>query len=82
MIKVHNFSLYHYFFLLLLFCMPFSNTYAQNRTDEILPDGAIARLGKGGINVIEFSPDGVHLAIGTGIGVWIYDVVKEKRCRI
>ncbi len=43
-----------------------------------LPDGAIARFGKGGISqgdkVIAFSPDGNLLAVSTEIGVWLYDV--------
>lgn len=38
-----------------------------------LPDGAIVRLGKGGINVIRFSPDGEYLVVGTDIGLWIYE---------
>ena len=39
-----------------------------------LPKMAKARFGKGGINAIQFSPDGIHLAIGTDIGVWLYDM--------
>lgn len=39
-----------------------------------LPKEAKARLGKGGINAIQFSPDGTQLAVGTNIGVWLYDV--------
>ena len=39
-----------------------------------LPKEAKARLGKGGINTIQFSPDGAQLAVGTNIGVWLYDV--------
>ena len=39
-----------------------------------LPKEAKARFGKGGINAIEFSPDGMQLAVGTNIGVWLYDV--------
>ena len=39
-----------------------------------LPKEAKARFGKGGINVIQFSPDGTQLAVGTAIGVWLYDV--------
>ena len=39
-----------------------------------LPEKAKARLGKGGISVIQYSPDGTQLAIGSNIGVWLYDV--------
>ena len=42
-----------------------------------LPDGAIARLGKGGVSYddqgIAFSPDGSRLAVATSMGVWLYD---------
>ena len=39
-----------------------------------LPKEAKARFGKGGINAIQFSPDGTQLAVGTDIGVWLYDM--------
>ena len=39
-----------------------------------LPEAAKARFGKGGINAIQFSPDGTQLAVGTDIGVWLYDM--------
>jgi len=38
-----------------------------------LPDGAKARLGKGRINEIMYSPDGEQFAVTTSIGVWIYN---------
>ena len=42
-----------------------------------LPDGAIVRLGKGGVSYedrgIAFSPDGSRLAVATSMGVWLYD---------
>ena len=38
-----------------------------------LPEAAKARLGKGDINAIQFSPDGTLLAVGTDMGVWLYD---------
>lgn len=38
-----------------------------------LPKGAKARLGKGQINDIKFSPDGARFAVATTIGVWMYD---------
>ena len=39
-----------------------------------LPEQAKVRFGKGGINAIQFSPDGTQLAVGSNIGVWLYDV--------
>ena len=45
--------------------------------DYSLPDGAIVRLGKGGVSYedrgIAFSPDGSRLALATSMGVWLYD---------
>ena len=38
-----------------------------------LPTGAKARLGKGYINEITYSPDSSRLAIASSIGIWIYD---------
>ena len=38
-----------------------------------LPEGATARLGKGGINEIAYSPDGTRLAVAGSIGIWLYD---------
>ena len=35
--------------------------------------GAIARLGKGGLKRVQYSPDGTQLAVGSSIGTWIYD---------
>ena len=39
-----------------------------------LPKAAKARFGKGGITTIQFSPDGTLLAVGSKIGVWLYDM--------
>ena len=38
-----------------------------------LPEGATARLGKGEITDIKFSPDGNRFAVATSIGIWLYD---------
>ena len=38
-----------------------------------LPEGAIARLGQGGLRDVGFSPDGSYLAVVTEIGFWLYD---------
>lgn len=50
----------------------------KNYTQWELPEKTKARFGKGGINVIQFSPDGRQLAVGSSIGVWLYDVETEK----
>ncbi len=50
----------------------------QDNTQVGLLEGAIARLGKGGINIMRFSPDGTRLAVGTDVGVWLYDVEDGK----
>ena len=40
-----------------------------------VPDGAIARLGKGWILDIAYSADGTRLAVGSSIGVWVYNAL-------
>lgn len=59
--------------LLLILQFGILNIYAQDYTQWELPDGAIARLGKGRINDMEYSPDGKILAVATTIGIWVYD---------
>ena len=67
---------------LLLIVMMYSSSFAQDNTQVGLPEGAIARLGKGGINIMRFSPDGTHLAVGTDVGLWLYDVPDGKEMYI
>ena len=43
-----------------------------------LPDGAIARLGRGIIADLAFSPDGESLAIATTVGAWIYELATME----
>ncbi len=38
-----------------------------------LPDGAIARLGRGSVGEVAYSPDGSQLAVVSSIGIWLYD---------
>ena len=65
---------HHIFRLLILLTITFHfSAYAQEPTQNNLPEGAIARLGKGGINLMQFSPDGKYLVVGTDVGVWVYD---------
>ena len=58
--------------ILTLFICCFS-AIAQDSTQFSLPDGAIARLGKGTLGKIHFSPDGRRLAVSSSIGIWFYD---------
>ncbi|MDE0396957.1 MAG: T9SS type A sorting domain-containing protein [Candidatus Poribacteria bacterium] len=57
-----------------------SDTPAESApyTQWNLPDGAKARLGKGGINDITCSSDGALLAVASQIGIWIYDVQTSE----
>lgn len=64
--------------VVLLMLISVSICFAQDNTKVGLPEGAIARLGKGGINIMQFSPDGTLLAVGTDVGVWLYDVPSGK----
>ncbi len=52
----------------------YHHSYADHHSQIGIPEDAIARFGKGGINLIRFSPDGSKLAVGTDIGLWLYDV--------
>ena len=69
---------YLFLIIFLLMTVIFSVSFAQDNTQVGLPEGAIARLGKGGINLLRFSPDGTRLAVGTDIAVWVYDVTDGK----
>lgn len=48
-------------------------TAIADMTKRHLPEGAFARLGKGPIKDIAYSPDGKHLVVASDIDVWIYD---------
>ena len=48
-------------------------TALADMTKRHLPEGAFARLGKGSINDIAYSPDGKYLVVASDIDVWIYD---------
>lgn len=57
---------------------PNSSIINQYDTKTSLPDRAIARFGKGGINTMQFSPNSKYLAVGTDIGVWVYEKSTGK----
>ena len=72
-------SLFVRFILLVFVTVAFvSNSSAQDSPQWSLPDGAKARLGKGVINEIQYSPDGTRLAVASGIGIWLYDTATHQ----
>ena len=63
-----------YIVCLLMPCLLLSNGFAQEYASRWhLPEGAKARLGRGKLNNIIFSPDGTRVAVSTSIGIWVYD---------
>ena len=71
--------LFSAFLTLILFStVLLSNTFAQEYTQWELPEGATARLGKGGINEIQYSPDNRFLAVASTIGIWLYDTATSQ----
>ena len=70
--KVKN-KVYLIVLFLILLYQP-QNAFTQDYTTWELPEGAKARLGKGGINDITGTQDGTLLAVASKIGIWIYDV--------
>lgn len=71
-LKNKNFPIFFILFLVSTLYLP--DTFAQNPTRWSLPEGAIARFGKGPTTkTIAFSPEGTQFAIGWKTGIWIYD---------
>ena len=54
------------------------NAFPQEDIKGYLPEGAKARVGKGYVYDIAFSPDNTKLAVASSIGVWIYDKQTGK----
>lgn len=64
---------------LFILCLLLSNGFAQQYTAEWhLPEGAKARLGRGKLNNVVFSPDGTRIAVSTSIGIWVYDTQTRE----
>ena len=58
------------------------NCLAQNYTQMGLPDGAKARLGKGRITDLLYSPNGNILAVVSSIGIWLYDTKNYQELNL
>ena len=54
------------------------NNLTQDAMQWNLPEDAKARIGKGRINEIQYSPDGTILAVASGIGIWLYDTTTRQ----
>lgn len=56
---------------MLTFLLP--SAFGQDPSNWDLPEGAIARLGKGSLESVRYSADGNRLIVRSAIGIWIYD---------
>lgn len=65
--------IHSFFYFAFLSCI-----YAEDTSNWHLPANAKARLGKGLINEIQYTPDGKILAVATHIGIWLYDTDTNK----
>ena len=58
------------------------NDPTQNNTEWYISEKPKARLGKGIIGQIRYSPDGTQLAVGSSIGIWIYNAHTGKELNL
>ncbi len=54
----------------------------QDPMQRHLPEDAKARLSKGSIAEIQYSPDGKLLGVASGIGIWLYDVTVHQEASL
>lgn len=64
--------------VLLLFLALASPVVAVEPLSAHVPDGAKFRLGRGEVRSVRFSQDGMHLAVGTDLGIWLYEAESYK----
>ncbi len=53
---------------------PIVGANGDDVTTWALPEGAIARLGRGSVRDMAFSPDGQYFAVASEIGLWLYEL--------
>ena len=70
-----SFSLIFTIIIAFVCCFP---STAQDNPQIDLPEGVMARIGKGSLGEVHFSPDGSQLAISTSIGIWFHDPETGK----
>ena len=64
--------------LLFVSVLLLQNSFAEDYTQWELPEGAKARLGKGVMWEIQYSPDSARLAVASSIGIWLYDTATDQ----
>ena len=62
--------------------MFFPNDPTQSNTEWYVSEEPKTRLGKGIMGQIKYSPDGTQLAVGSSIGVWIYNAHTGKELNL
>ena len=65
--------------LLLIFSQ---SAFTQEDMKNYLPEGAKARIGKGYVYDMAFSPDNTQLAVASKIGIWLYDTETGEPVRL
>jgi len=68
-----------FFMIVLLSTLTFNLTLSDAELSDQwhLPNGARARMNKGQINGIAYSPDGSRFAVASSIGAWVYDTATN-----
>lgn len=66
-------GLFFKFRLLFVFVLFLQDSFAQDSPQWHLPEGVKARLGRGRIVEMRYSPDGTRLVVASSIGIWFYD---------
>ena len=57
-------------------------TPVSNAQPFALPDETFTRIGKGQITEIEYTPDGMQLAVASSTGIWIYDAITFQPLKL
>ena len=60
----------------------FSDAFGQTYMQEYLQEGAKARIGKGNVYELAYSPDNKWLAVASTIGIWIYDTETGEALKL
>ncbi len=69
-------------FSLCVFVLFAQNTFAENISRQHLPEGVKARLGKGLVLGIVYSPDGTRLAIASDTGLYLYETASYREIAV